>query len=150
MEYFLCYILIVTSKETRKKIWIHHYICNFIATVQREQPLKCLTAVQVVLFVTKVQIISLWSALGCPQQTGCHMRDKLRAHLALTSMGYRGHLHLILSPKHRARRSPMHAQQGRVNRNSSMDMTQESKDKTLLHHLNSYGPGVPHLLIWYC
>lgn len=72
MEHFLCCILIITSEVTRKEIWIHHYICNFIVIVQREQPLQCLTAAQVVLFVTKVQIISLWSALGCPQQSGCH------------------------------------------------------------------------------
>lgn len=62
---FLCCILIVTRKETRKKIWIHHYISDFIVTIQREQPLQWLTAVQVVLFVTKVQIINcgvLWAA----------------------------------------------------------------------------------------
>lgn len=54
-------------------------------------------------------------------------RDKLRAHLALTSMRYRGHLHLIPSSKHRTRSSPMHAQQGRVNRNSSMDQARKSE-----------------------
>lgn len=151
MEYFLCCILIVTNEETGKKIWVHHYICHFIVIVQRKQPLQCLTALQVVLFLTKDQIMSLWSALGCPHRADIiHERDKLRAHLALTSMGYRGHLYLILSPKHRARSNPVQGQQGRVNRNSSMGQAHASENKTVLHHTHSYRPGFPHLLVWCC
>lgn len=52
MVSFLCCTLVVTSEETGKENWIHHYICNFIA-VQRKQPLQHLAAAQVVLFITR-------------------------------------------------------------------------------------------------
>jgi len=72
-------------------------MCNFIVIVQRKQPLQNLAAVQVVLFITRDKIMSLWSALGCHWQCGCHSprdTDNLRAHLVLMRISYTGYLHL--------------------------------------------------------
>lgn len=143
MEYFLCCILIVTSEKTGKKIWIHHYICNFIVIVQRKQPLQCLTAVQAVLFLTRDEIMSLWSALGCPQS---HMRE---TSLGLTWLSQAG-----LTPATCTSSCPPNTEKGmhsmgRVNRNSSMDQEHESKNKNLLCHINSHRPGFPHQ-VWCC
>lgn len=88
---------------------------------------------------------------GLPPAEWCHTREGP----AQGSPGSQGHgfqrppaPHPV--PKHRARGSPMHAQQGRVNRDSSMHQAHEIKGKTLLHHTNSYRPGFPHLLLWCC
>lgn len=80
------------------------------------------------------------------------MRETSSGLTWLSQASHRGHLHLLLSPKHRARSNPVHAQQGRVNTNSSMGQAHASENKTPLHHTNSYRPGFPHLLwcCWHC
>lgn len=138
-ESFLCCILIVISEETGKKIWIHHYICCFIVIVQRKQPLQCLTAVWVASYQgPNFEPVECSGLL--PAEWMSHMRQ--RAVTWLWQAWVTQATCTSSCPPNRAR--------SRVNRNSSMDQAHGIKDKTLLHHINSYRPGFPHLLVWCC